>query len=89
MWPPVNSTGCMGLKRKADQWLAPLAPGCRQPWKPSCGGPIVTARGMAATLGVSLQAALGLIGRLCQAGIVREATGRASWRAFVTARSRP
>jgi HTH DNA binding domain len=44
--------------------------------------PIVTARNLAADLDVSPQAALGL---LRQPGIVREATGRSSWRAFTLA----
>jgi hypothetical protein len=45
--------------------------------------PVITARGLAASLRISPQAALGLIGQLREAGIVREATGRASWRAFI------
>jgi hypothetical protein len=45
--------------------------------------PIVTARDLAETLGVSPQAALGLLRQLTEAGIAREATGRGSWRAFV------
>ena len=44
--------------------------------------PIVTARGLANSLDVTPQAALGLLRELTEAGIVREATGRASWRAF-------
>jgi HTH DNA binding domain len=44
--------------------------------------PIVTARDLAAMLNVSPQAALGLLRQLVEAGILREATGRASWRAF-------
>jgi len=47
--------------------------------------PIVTARGLAKSLDVTPQAALGLLGQLIEAGIIREATGRASWRAFVAA----
>jgi hypothetical protein len=45
--------------------------------------PIVTARGLAESLDVTPQAALGLLRQLMGAGIIREATGRASWRAFV------
>jgi HTH DNA binding domain len=45
--------------------------------------PIVTARDLAKDLGVTLQAALGLLRQMLDAGIIREATGRASWRAFV------
>ncbi|MGH7086633.1 MAG: helix-turn-helix domain-containing protein, partial [Acetobacteraceae bacterium] len=44
--------------------------------------PIVTARGLARSLDVTPQAALGLVRELVEAGIIREATGRASWRAF-------
>ena len=44
---------------------------------------IVTARDLAATLGVSPQAALGLLRQLTQAGLVREATSQKSWRAFI------
>lgn len=49
------------------------------------GAPIVTARGLANTLDITPQAALGLLRQLTEAGIVREATGRSSWRAFVLA----
>ena len=47
--------------------------------------PIVTAGSLAKDLGVTPQAALGLLRQLREAGIIREATGRASWRAFVLA----
>ena len=47
--------------------------------------PIVTARSLARSLHVTPQAALGLLRHLLTAGIVREATGRASWRAFALA----
>jgi hypothetical protein len=47
--------------------------------------PIVTARLLAAALGVSHRAALGLAGQLQAAGVIREATGRAAWRAFAVA----
>ena len=47
--------------------------------------PIVTARDLAKELDVTPQAALGLLAQLVEAGIVREATGRASWRAFALA----
>jgi signal transduction histidine kinase len=46
--------------------------------------PIVTARGLAERLAISSQAALGLLRQLTAAGVVREATGRAAWRAFTT-----
>jgi hypothetical protein len=44
--------------------------------------PIVTADSLAKALDVTPRAALGLLRQLTAAGIVREATGRASWRAF-------
>jgi hypothetical protein len=47
--------------------------------------PIITARSLADGLNVSPQAALGLLRQLLAAGIVKEATGRAAWRAFVVA----
>ena len=47
--------------------------------------PIVTAQGLAHRLRVTPQAALGLLRQLIAAGLIREATGRASWRAFVLA----
>jgi HTH DNA binding domain len=45
--------------------------------------PVITASGLAKSLDVTPQAALGLLRQLLEAGIIREATGRASWRAFV------
>ncbi len=47
--------------------------------------PVLTARGLADQLRISPQAALGLLKELVAAGVLREATGRASWRAFVVA----
>jgi HTH DNA binding domain len=44
--------------------------------------PIVTARSLATMLHITPQAALGLLRQLTAAGIVQEATGRQSWRAF-------
>ena len=44
--------------------------------------PVLTAAGLAAWLDVSSQAALGLLRQLVTAGVLREATGRAAWRAF-------
>jgi hypothetical protein len=46
--------------------------------------PIVTAHSLADSLSVTPQAALGLLRQLIAAGVVREATGRAAWRAFTT-----
>jgi hypothetical protein len=47
--------------------------------------PVVTARDLADELSITPQAALGLLRQLIAAGVVREATGRAAWRAFTTA----
>ena len=47
--------------------------------------PVVTARGLAEDLAITPQAALRLLRHLIAAGVVREATGRAAWRAFTTA----
>jgi signal transduction histidine kinase len=47
--------------------------------------PIVAARGLADSLSVTPQAALGLLRQLIAAGVVREVTGRTAWRAFTTA----
>lgn len=44
--------------------------------------PVVTADSLAKSIQVTPRAALGLLGQLTAAGLVREATGRASWRAF-------
>jgi hypothetical protein len=43
---------------------------------------IVTAAGLAKSIRVTPQAALSLLQQLAAAGIVREVTGRASWRAY-------
>jgi hypothetical protein len=45
--------------------------------------PVLTAAGLARQLRLSPQAALGLLAQLVAAGVLREATGRAAWRAFV------
>ena len=44
--------------------------------------PVVTAESLAKALRVTPRAALGLLQQLMAAGLVREVTGRASWRAF-------
>jgi len=46
--------------------------------------PIVTAHTLAGSLSVTPEAALGLLRQLIAAGVAREATGRAAWRAFTT-----
>ena len=45
--------------------------------------PVVTADTLAKTLQVTPRAAPGLLQQLMAAGVVREVTGRASWRAFM------
>ena len=47
--------------------------------------PVLTARTLAEKLQITPQAALGLIRQLAAAGLLREATGRQAWRAFVIA----
>jgi hypothetical protein len=47
--------------------------------------PVLTARGLAENLQLSPQAAAMLLKQLVAAGMLREATGRAAWRAFVVA----
>ena len=44
--------------------------------------PVVTVDSLAQSIRVTPRAALGLLGQLATAGIVREVTGRASWRAY-------
>jgi hypothetical protein len=72
----------------AQARLASLAEGTRRSSSlPAAGGlvlrrPIVTAPQLAQDLGLTHQGALLLIGRLTAAGIVREVTGRGSFRAF-------
>ncbi|MBV9825344.1 MAG: hypothetical protein JO001_06690 [Alphaproteobacteria bacterium] len=44
--------------------------------------PVVTSASLAKTLRVTPQAALGLLRQMQEAGLIHEATGRASWRAF-------
>ena len=45
--------------------------------------PVVTARGLGEGIGVSTRSALDLAKRLLDEGLLREATGRIAWRAFV------
>ena len=45
--------------------------------------PVVTARGLGKGIGVSTRSALDLLKRLADEGLLREATGRTAWRAFV------
>ena len=45
--------------------------------------PVVTARGLGEGIGISTRSALDLLKRLVDEGLLREATGRIAWRAFV------
>ena len=45
--------------------------------------PVLTARGLGEGIGVSTRSALDLLKRLTDEGLVREATGRSAWRAYV------
>jgi hypothetical protein len=45
--------------------------------------PVITARLLGERLGLSPRAGLGLAGQLVRAGVLREATGRGAWRAWV------
>ena len=47
--------------------------------------PVLTPGTLAARTGVSTRAGLALVGRLVKEGVLREATGRDAWRAFVLA----
>ena len=47
--------------------------------------PVLTGRMLAAALGISQRGALDLIGRMAAGGLLREATGRRAWRAFIIA----
>jgi hypothetical protein len=47
--------------------------------------PVLTGRVLAGALGVSQRGALDLIERMAAGGLLREATGRRAWRAFVVA----
>ena len=44
--------------------------------------PVVTAAGLAKSLRITPQGALGLLRQLQKAGLIHEATGRASWQGF-------
>lgn len=68
-------SGCQSLGRTARSRLQDAA-------GIALRRPIVAARDLADTLAISPQAALGLLRQLAEAGVIREATGRASWRAF-------
>lgn len=45
--------------------------------------PVLTARGLGESIGVSTRSALDMLKRLADEGLLREATGRLAWRAFV------
>jgi hypothetical protein len=66
-----------GLARTGRRSLLPAAA------EAALRAPAVTARGLARQLGITPQGALQLINRMLMAGVVREATGRRSFRAYV------
>jgi HTH DNA binding domain len=87
----VSAAALVGLRelellRRADEQGRMLGPTARSRLPDALSAvlrtPIVTASALAKTLDVTPQAALGLLRQLLTAGIVREVTGRASWRAF-------
>jgi len=75
--------------RRAETMIADLGGTARSRLRDAADrvirAPVITARSLADGLDVSPQAALGLLRQLLATGIVREATGRAAWRAFVVA----
>jgi hypothetical protein len=75
--------------KRSHQKAAALACGARshlpEAIEAAIRAPVITARTLARQLTITRQAALVLLKQLVDAGIVREATGRAAWRAFVTA----
>jgi HTH DNA binding domain len=76
------------LQAVADKGHALAAPTARSnlpaAFEAMLRAPVMTAAALAKTLHVTPQAALGLLRQLQGAGLIREATGRVSWRAFVT-----
>jgi hypothetical protein len=78
----------LGRLRDAEAMVARLAMAGRRDLLPAAAAaalraPAVTARGLARRLGITPQGALLLLKRLQAAGILREATGRRSFRAYV------
>jgi hypothetical protein len=74
--------------REAEAAAARLVAASRQSLLPSAAeaalrAPALTARGLARQLGITPQGALLLLQRLQAAGILREGTGRRSFRAYV------
>ncbi|WP_431272873.1 helix-turn-helix domain-containing protein [Dankookia sp. P2] len=80
--------GKLARLRDAEATAAGLAAAGRRSLLPAAAEaalrmPAVTARGLARQLGITPQGALQLINRMVIAGVVREATGRRSFRAYV------
>jgi hypothetical protein len=82
--------GCRELARLRDAEMAAarLVGAGRQSLLPAAAAaalraPALTARGLARQLGITPQGALLLLKRLEAAGVLREATGRRSFRAYV------
>lgn len=83
-----HGLGALARLREAEATAARLAAGGRRGLLPAATvaalrAPAVTARGLAGQLGITPQGALLLLKRLQAAGVVREATGRRSFRAYV------
>lgn len=83
-----HGLGILARLRDAEAMAARLAERGRQSLLPAAAGaalrtPAVTARGLARQLGITPQGTLLLLKRLEAAGVVREATGRRSFRAYV------
>ena len=77
----------LGMLRTAERQAAALKAGGRSHLADAVAcalrEPVVTARGLGESIGVSARSALDLLKRLVDEGLMREATGRAAWRAFV------
>ena len=77
----------LGVLRNAERKAAVLKTGNRSHLADAVAfalrEPVVTARGLGEGIGVSTRSALDLLKRLADEGLLREATGRTAWRAFV------
>jgi DNA binding protein with HTH domain len=74
------------LQAVADKGQMLTAPTARSKlpaaWEAVLRAPVVTAAGLAKSLRITPQGALGLLRQLQKAGLIHEATGRASWQGF-------
>ena len=83
-----HGLGELARLREAEAVAAGLATAGRRSLLPKAAEaalrmPAVTARGLARQLGITPQGALQLLNRLLRAGVIREATGRRGFRAYV------